>query len=433
MMNFEQAYNYLLSFNNFPRHEYMKNSKQCSWYLQRLNFFLDLIDHPEKKIPNYIHVTGTSGKGSTVSFLHNLLRVNNYKVGSTYSPHPTYITQRWKINDRYMTKKEFVEIVNYLKPFFDKYINTTPYDMLSFFEITELIGFVFFAKHKIDWVVLEVACGGRYDSSNIIPHKKIAVITNIGLDHVGIIGNNKQEIAYEKAGIIKKNCLTFTQEKNPKILKIIKTEADKQQSTLFPIKPKYKITKQTLNYTEFIYNQQKYRLQSLGEHQIKNAILSLEIAKKLKLKNIYQGLKKTKQPLRFEIINKQPLIILDGAHNQDKIKTTVQTILNHPILKTKKVNLLLGLSKNKAIKKIWSELKKMNFKYIYLTRNTSNAFRLVADPKELFKLVNKDIPKNKIKLFVNPDLAFQELQKKTSQNDLLLVTGSIFLSGQFRL
>ncbi|EKE07315.1 MAG: hypothetical protein ACD_18C00120G0001, partial [uncultured bacterium] len=217
-MNFTEAYNYILSLSNMPRMEYMKEGNMCDWYLKRMQFFLDLIGNPEKKIKHYIHVTGTSGKGSTVSFLHNILQADKRKVGSTYSPHPTIITERWKVGNSYMTKKEFVEIVKYLKPKLDEYLEKTPYDMLSFFELTEAIGFIFFAQKKVDWLVLEVACGGRYDSSNIIPYKDVAAITNIGLDHVGIIGNNKEEIAYEKAGIIKQNCTAFTTEQDKKIL-----------------------------------------------------------------------------------------------------------------------------------------------------------------------------------------------------------------------
>ncbi|PIT86528.1 MAG: bifunctional folylpolyglutamate synthase/dihydrofolate synthase, partial [Candidatus Magasanikbacteria bacterium CG10_big_fil_rev_8_21_14_0_10_43_6] len=120
----------------------MNDPKSCDIYLKRLQFFLNMLGNPEKKIPHYIHVTGTSGKGSTTSFLHSILHASGKKVGSTYSPHPTYITERWKIDNRYMSKKEFVLLVGELKPLIDKYIQTTPYDMISFFELTEVIGFL---------------------------------------------------------------------------------------------------------------------------------------------------------------------------------------------------------------------------------------------------------------------------------------------------
>ncbi|PLX28472.1 hypothetical protein C0581_02205, partial [Candidatus Parcubacteria bacterium] len=311
-MTFDQAYNWLLSLSNMPRKEYMSDPRKCGWYLKRLQFFLDILGNPEKKIPHYIHVTGTSGKGSTVSFLHSILHASGKKVGSTYSPHPTSITERWRIGNAYMTKREFVELIEYIKPKLDEYIRTTPYDMLSFFELTEAIGFVYFVKKKIQWCVLEVACGGRYDASNIIPHKDIAGITNIGLDHVGIIGNNKLEIAHEKAGIIKTNCTVFTSEKNKKIHNIIEAECKKKKVSL---------------YTHSSRSEKIFDLNVLGKHQIKNAELCFDIAKYLHIskKDIQTGLKNAHQPLRMEIVSQIPMIILDGAHNPDKIKSTVET------------------------------------------------------------------------------------------------------------
>ena len=226
-MNFNQAYNYLLSLQSLPRKEYMKDPKHCSVYLKRLQFFLDILGNPEKKIPHYIHVTGTSGKGSTVAFLHSILNEAGYKVGSTQSPHPTTITERWQVGNKYMSKSEFVELIEFIKPKLDEYIKTSPYDMLSFFEICEAIGFLYFKKKKVKWAILEVGLGGRYDASNIIPYKDVAIITNIGLDHTNILGNDKKVIAYEKAGIIKKGCMVFTGERNKKILEFESSEVNK--------------------------------------------------------------------------------------------------------------------------------------------------------------------------------------------------------------
>ena len=430
-MNFAEAYNYILSLSNMPRMEYMKEGNMCDWYLKRMQFFLDLIGNPEKKIKHYIHVTGTSGKGSTVSFLHNILQADKRKVGSTYSPHPTIITERWKVGNSYMTKKEFVEIVKYLKPKLDEYLEKTPYDMLSFFELTEAIGFIFFAQKKVDWLVLEVACGGRYDSSNIIPYKDVAAITNIGLDHVGIIGHNKEEIAYEKAGIIKQNCTAFTTEQDKKILNVIETEADLQKVNLEKLKINdYKIIKENINKIIFSYQDEEYELQALGQHQIKNAILCINIAKFLKIKNvsIKQGLKNTSQPLRFEIVQEKPYIILDGAHNEDKIKSTVEAMKK---ITKNKLYIIAGFSGDKKVSNMIKSLSTLNPTFVCATKNTSNHFRKVADPK----VIAKEFAKNKntkTKIFLDPTDALEFVMKKIKKNDVLLITGSIFLSGELR-
>ena len=226
-MNFASAYNYLLSLQNLRRQEYMATNKHAALHLQRLEFLLSLLDHPEKKIPHYIHVTGTSGKGSVCSYLHQILLANGKRVGSTASPHPHTILERWRVGRRIMRPVEFVRYVEILKPILDKYLRTTSLEPPSFFEITEAIGLLFFVEQRIEWAVMEVGCGGRYDSSNVIPNKDLAIITNIGLDHVGVIGNNKKEIAQEKAGIIKRGCWVLTNETNPQILPIFQKEIKK--------------------------------------------------------------------------------------------------------------------------------------------------------------------------------------------------------------
>jgi len=414
-----------------PRMEYMKEGNMCDWYLKRLQFFLDLLGNPEQKIKHYIHVTGTSGKGSTVSFLHNILQASGKRVASTYSPHPTIITERWKVGNRFMTKKEFVEIVEYLKPKLDEYLAKTPYDMLSFFELTEVIGFIFFAKKKVEWLVLEVACGGRYDSSNIIPYKDVAVITNIGLDHVGIIGNNKEEIAYEKAGIIKQNCTAFTTEQDKKILKVIDTEAKLQKVVLQKLKINdYKLIKENLNKIIFSYQNEQYEIQALGEHQIKNAILVINVAKflKLKIQDIQKGLSQTLQPLRFEIVREKPYIILDGAHNEDKMKSTVAAMKK---IQINKLYIIAGFSGDKKVNNMIKSLSTLNPTFVCATKNTSNHFRKVADPK----IIAQEFAKNKntkTKIFLDPADALEFVMKKLKKNDALLITGSIFLSGELR-
>ena len=446
----------------------MTDPRHCGWYLLRLQFFLNLIGNPERKIPHYIHVTGTSGKGSVTAFLHSILQASGKNVGSTYSPHPTTITERWKVGNHYMTKKEFAEIVAYLKPKLDEYVAKTPYDMLSFFEVTEAIGLLFFIRKKVRWAVMEVACGGRTDSSNIIPWKDAAIITNIGVDHIGVLGNNKAEIAYEKAGIIKRNCAVFTGEKNKQMLKIIQKECKKNKTKLYLLSPitylrdkRYEIRDSSS--TKFNYQNKNYSLPCLGRHQIKNAILCIEVAQHLGISNqaIKKGLSRVQQPLRMEIVSKKPLIILDGAHNPDKMRTTVETIgevckfaslqvdkyLNNNALAhlhtCAPVHLIVGFSADKNISKMIKQLASLKPKTIAVTRNTTNPFRKVADPQSISRQFKKLLPNSKIQIFLDPETALAWSKKYlhgeapkaktgTKTGDVLLVTGSIFISGELR-
>ena len=229
-MTYNEANDFLISLSNLPRKKYLKDKKHCAIYLKRLQFFLNLLGNPEKQIPHYIHVTGTSGKGSVCLMLSAILKKSGRKVGTITSPHPSTITERWDINGRSVSQKRFSELVEFIKPKLDDYLRTSPYEIPSFFEIVTAIGLLYFAEEKIDWAIIEVGLGGRYDSTNVIPNRDACVITNIGNDHQDIIGPTKQDIAYEKAGIIKRGCQIFTMEKNKRMLKIIQNECTIKKS-----------------------------------------------------------------------------------------------------------------------------------------------------------------------------------------------------------
>ncbi len=436
-MTFNEAYSWILSLSNIPRKEYMTDPRACGWYLDRLQAFLDVLGNPEKKIKHYTHVTGTSGKGSTTAFMHGILHAAGHNVGSTYSPHPSSIIERWKIGDAYMSEKEFVSIVEYLKPKLDEYIRTTKYDMISFFELTEAIGFIFFARHRVTHVVMEVACGGRYDSSNIIPHKDIAIITNIGLDHVGIIGNNKSEIAYEKAGIItKKTTHAITSEKNTRFARIIETEAHKHRVPYTRInKPSVTHVSISKTGTSFVYDNTTFKLRAYGVHQIHNAILCIEAAKILtiNLKHIVSGLLATTQPLRMEVVSHKPLTILDGAHNRDKIRSTTETMTTLlPLFGIRNLHLIISFSGDKDVFGMLKQLLSLQPTNISITRNSVNPFRKVADMDLIRTHIRRTLPKCNVEIFLDPKDAYEYTKRIAKPNDCILATGSIFMSGELR-
>jgi len=190
----------------------------------------------------------------------------------------------------------------------------------------------------------------------------------------------------------------------------------------------------------FSYQDEEYELQALGQHQIKNAILCINIAKFLKIKNvsIKQGLKNTLQPLRFEIVQEKPYIILDGAHNEDKIKSTVEAMKKFPpkadqprAEKNNNLYLIVGFSGDKKVSNMIKSLSTLHPTFVCATKNTSNHFRKVADPK----VIAKEFAKNKntkTKIFLDPHDALAFCLSKMKKNDALLITGSIFLSGELR-
>lgn len=432
-MTFQKAQDYLLSLSNIPRQEYMRDPKLCDVYTKRLQHLLDIVENPEKKIPQYIHVTGTSGKGSVCLLVQHILSTAGYRTGVTISPHPTYITERWQIDGKSMPQSAFIKIVEQIKTALEIYMQTCEYDIPSLFEITTAMTLLYFAQKKVDWAVMEVGCGGKHDSTNIIPHKDVAVITNVGLDHTDILGDTKEKIAAEKVGIITPNSTVFTMESQKNILKIIEQECEIQQ---VPLK---KITKAThirvhKNYTQsFLYKKKSYRLPVLGEHQVHNACLAIDIATHLGIDThiIQQALQTIQLPIRMEIVSKTPLIILDSAHNEDKIISSVKSIVSHK-KRTGSIHMLLGFSENKDIPALLSKLKKIHPSYITCTRNTINPFRKVVNPKQLGNMCEQICNKKHIASYIDPLHALTAAKKQLKKNDILLITGSVFLAGELR-
>jgi dihydrofolate synthase/folylpolyglutamate synthase len=426
---------FLLSLNNIPRIEYMRDPKHCDVYLKRLQVFLDILGNPEKKIPHYIHVTGTSGKGSVCEYISHGLRAAGHKVGTITSPHPSDVIERFCINGTLMSKQEQKQMEQTIKTALDQYMRTSSYDMLSYFEIITAVGLLHFANKKVTHAVVEVGCGGRFDSTNIIPHKDIAIITNIGLDHVGIIGNNKAEIAYEKSGIIKPDCTAFTAEKNKTLRAIMQQEADDVDAPFHYIKPVHVIKKQTAFTTTFVYKKETYTIPSASPQQIDNAILSIEalMHSGVAPKHIKTGLQHTTLPLRMEVVSKHPLIILDGAHNQDKIASTIES--TKLILKQthkQRVHIVFGLSKDKKLDQILSQILTLPVVSVACTRNTVNSLRPVHSPRDIATYIQKKRPDNTVETFLDPHDALAWSRQQTKKHDILLVTGSIFLSGELR-
>lgn len=436
-MTFFEAEEYLLSLSKIHRREFMKDPKQCDVYIKRLQFFLDIVGNPEKKIPHYIHVTGTSGKGSVTNMLHSILRASGKRVGSTISPPETIITERWRVDNHIMSKAEFISLVKRIKKATDIYMRTSPYDPISFFELTTVIALLYFAEKNVEWAVVEVGCGGRYDATNVIPHKDIAIITSIGLDHTEIIGNTRELIAHEKAGIITKGCHVFTQESKKHIRDIIYKEADKKHAISCTYVPKACAKDIAIDWsgTHFSCDETSYQLPCIGEHQAGNAVLVIKAAEQIGIsaKAIKKGLSSVNQKIRCEVVSREPYIILDSAHNDDKIKatiTTIQTLISQK--KIKQVHLLIGITHGKTVHNMIKELSKLHPVRISCTRQNITTLRTAENPATLGAWAKKYAKQAEIELFIDAEEALAWSKKGLKKGDLLLITGSGFIAGELR-
>ena len=298
--------------------------------LERIKNFLDIAGNPQDKL-NFIHVAGTNGKGSVCAILESVLKTAGYKTGLYTSPHILEYTERIKYNGEEIEKSKFAELIFKVEELAEG--NNIS---LTEFEILTAVMFMYFEEKMPDIVILETGLGGRLDATNVIKENICSVITHLDLEHTEILGNTIEKIAFEKAGIIKKNCPLITKEN----YEIIKETAKKQHSEILPIF-------NTDNLTEF--------LSLKGEYQKENLTLAYSVIKncfkEISDEKIIEGLKNVHHICRFEYI-KEKNIILDGAHNPNGITELKKSLdKNFPKPKFKR-RFIFGCLKNKEYKKM---------------------------------------------------------------------------------
>ena len=272
---------------------------------------LDQIGNPHKKL-RLIHVAGTNGKGSTCSILTKILIDHGLKVGLYTSPHLKKFNERIQINNCQISDE-------YITTFFNE--NKTKINEIeaTFFETTTALAFNYFKDQVVDYAVIETGLGGRLDSTNVII-PKVCGITSISLDHTEILGDTVEKIAVEKAGIIKEGVPTFTFEQKPSVLEILRKEADKKNSNLdITAESEIDVIKSGEDGTFFNYSGLEFELHLIGDHQVKNCVLAINIAKKLlgssfDISTVKKSVKTIKWPGRLEKIkNKNIKIKIIGS------------------------------------------------------------------------------------------------------------------------
>jgi len=424
--NYQEAVSFLESLSNISNAD-RKSKKAAKERLENFKQFLKFLGNSEKDL-KIIHIAGTSGKGSVAMMLQNILSAGGKKTGCYTSPHTTTFCERIKVGNRYIGEKDLVELINLLKYKMDKFIQPTTYNLqpttsLNFFEASFCLALLYFQKQHCQYAVIEAGMGGRYDATNAIKKPIYTIITNIGRDHLETIGPALKDVAYEKAGIIKRNVPVLIGEQQKRLIKIFK-----KQAKLLNYKD-LKNIKTGLDGTEFEYKNEKYFLKLLGRHQAQNAALAIECAKDLKIKDsaIKKELSQTFYPARMEVISKHPLIIIDGAHNEDKLKATIN-FLQTTNYKLQTKYLIIAMARNKKVK-ILPDLFKY-FNKVYFTR-FSNPFRKCFSLGDWQKILPKN-QKKKVQYKHLPQDALLDILPKLRNNDLLLVTGSIFLAGEIR-
>lgn len=406
--------------------------------LERMNFMLEQLGHPERRL-KAVHVAGTNGKGSTVSFMRHILQEAGYIVGTFTSPYIESFNERISVDGIPIPDDDFVEIVKKVKPIVETCGEATEYGAPTEFEVLTVIALEYFAKVAVPYIsLIETGLGGRLDSTNVIT-PLVSVITNIGQDHMHILGNTVEEITNEKAGIVKSGFPVVTAVEQPEAEQIITDIAKSKNSKLYRLGKEFKTIDTDLHNGNEVFTFQSLfnRLENLeitmkGEHQVKNAATALMAIEYLRQyysfvideEHIRTGLLKTTWKGRFEKVSDKPLTFIDGAHNPEGIETLCKTIQRY--YPDKKVHIIFSALKDKPLEEMIGKLDAVADKITF----TQFEFNRCAEAKELFELsssANKHVNDDWKEAIVSEKLEIAE-----SEDAILIITGSLYFISEVR-
>ncbi|WP_414052416.1 bifunctional folylpolyglutamate synthase/dihydrofolate synthase [Macrococcus animalis] len=388
--------------------------------IKRMEWMLERLDHPERKI-NGIHVVGTNGKGSTVSYLKDALMVNNYTVGTFTSPYIETFNERISLNGMPITNDEIVELVSIVKPVSEMLDEETDLGVATEFEIITMMMFVYFGQlHPVDFVIVEAGLGAKNDSTNVFM-PIMTILTSIGLDHTNIIGDSYLDIAKEKSGVIKTGVPLIFVVKNDEAKSYINSVVEEKHAKGIKLNRDIQCVS---NGKEFTFRYKEYELENIelkmiGTHQQENASLAiatlLEMFDRgmilLNFNKMIDAIENTTWTGRIEKIQEHPTIILDGAHNKESIDVLVETMQSY--YQDRQIDVLFSAIDGKPIGRMLKSLEEIADSFYV----TSFDFPKALPIDTIYESVEH---KKKIKIKNYTDFI------KSYEGDVLLVTGSLY-------
>ncbi|MCR5577527.1 MAG: bifunctional folylpolyglutamate synthase/dihydrofolate synthase [Oscillospiraceae bacterium] len=341
--------------------------------LARIRTLLEKLGDPQNAL-RFVHIAGTNGKGSCAAMTASVLKAAGYKTGLYTSPYLYRFNERMQINGRQIDDDVLAEIVSRVKPAAEA-MDDHPTE----FELMTAVALLWYAQENCDVVVLEVGLGGRFDATNIIGPPEAAVIMNIGLDHTAVLGDTVEQIAFEKAGIIKPDTDVVLFEQSEAVTEVIRRRCAEEGARL-RIADFSQIVSEfdSLYGQSFTYRGEPYALPLLGRHQLKNAAVVLELVQVLREKgwtleqsDVEHGLYAVSWPGRFELLSDEPLFVVDGGHNPQCAETVRDNLLHY--FPDKRRILLLGILRDKDYPGLTAILDEAADEYICITPESRRA------------------------------------------------------------
>lgn len=411
--------------------------------LGRMSILMEKLGHPERRL-KFIHVAGTNGKGSTCAFLTKALVKSGYDVGTFTSPYMEKFTNRLRYNEQDIEEEQLLALANQIKPLCDE-MAEGELGQPTMFEICTAIAILYFARVTYpDYVVWETGLGGRLDVTNVVT-PVVSVITNIGHDHMDILGDTLEQVAMEKAGIIKPGVAVVSAVDQPEALQVIEDTAKSKKSTLYLMgrQFRYETMSSELNRQQFQFQGPFRSLNEVtitmnGAHQVKNAAVALMTLEVLRQYNalviedeaLLEAMKLTEWPGRLEMISEEPRILLDGAHNPEGAETLAKAL--QETYKYKKLRFMMGMLSTKHHSGYLRHILPLVDTLII----TEPEFLKKMNASDLAEIVRDQLSETgrKVEVVVEPDWrkALALLQKETGPDELGVVSGTLYLISDVR-
>jgi dihydrofolate synthase / folylpolyglutamate synthase len=415
--------------------EYIQNTAKfgSNLGLDRTIKILELLGNPQDKI-KCIHVAGTNGKGSTTAMITQILRSAGYKTGMYTSPFLEEFEERIQVDGMNIGKDDLAETVTEVANAVEKVISLG-YDHPTEFEIITCAMFKYFCNVNVDYAVVEVGLGGRLDSTNVIT-PVLSIITSISLDHTGVLGNTLNEIAGEKAGIIKKGIpvVSYPQEKEAE--KVVEDVCSALGCELVIVEPDSGEFLETVGFAQKIRVKTEkaiyeIELSLLGKHQIMNCAVAVNAAEKLQelgadisRDNILNALAKVKWIGRLEVLGENPLVVIDGAHNIEGIKLISESLKTY--FRYDKLILIIGILRDKQVEEMIGMITPLAQRVIAVTPNSGRA-ESAAELNEVIVQFNRNS-----EACDDYSEAYEKALGYAGMDDLVLVCGSLYMIGDMR-
>jgi dihydrofolate synthase/folylpolyglutamate synthase len=432
-LNYSQAEGYLNTFTNYEQVPGITYAG-AGYSLEHVEELLRRLGNPQLAART-IHIAGTKGKGSMAAMIAQALSTSGYRTGLYTSPHFRTLRERIAIDGRMISEAEFAAAMAEIKPFIESMRQDRSFRQLTYFEALTALAFTYFQKRRGDFQVLEVGLGGRLDATNVVPNPAVCVITPISLDHTQMLGNTLEEIAREKAGITKPGCWVVISPQPREAALVIKEICREKRAKVVQVgedvtwhRISGDLQHQSLTIDGRI-GSYRVSIPLLGDFQLENAATSaaaLEVLSsngfKISAASIAQGLAQVRWSGRFQILQQQPTLVADGAHNVASMKRLVDNIKAY--FPQKRIVLVFGTSYDKDIPGIINELVSLSPQLILTQASHSRAAPLADLAAEFAKRGIEPETRKNITEAISRALSL------ASKTDVICVTGSLFVVGE---